>query len=93
MKTIFIFPGNQPCLKITTLDINPHSPNFGKEYGINRDRNPDSGWNEIRQTIMEQAKEVELTDELRKTVIEDLAFMCGYNSENFRQEMDRMELW
>jgi hypothetical protein len=44
---ILVFPGNQPCLEVTTCDT--EGPNFNVKYGLNRDRSPDSGWGEMRR--------------------------------------------
>ena len=40
MKTIMVFFGNQPCLEI--ID----------NMGLNRDRQPDNSWGELRRTTM-----------------------------------------
>jgi hypothetical protein len=86
MKTIHVFSQNQPVLNIVTDDIN------NKEYGVNRDRNPDSGWGEVRKTIMTSAKEVELTEELRMILIEDLAFVYGSDSKKFTEKLKEFGL-
>jgi len=47
----------------------------GREFGLHRDRQPDSGWGEMRWTFMdERVKEVELTSELCKILIEDICY-------------------
>lgn len=91
MKTIKVFPGNQPCLDITTSEITVGS-NVGKKYGLNRDRNPDRDWSELSKTTMYSAKEVELTPELKQILIEDLAYAYGSDSIKFRAKMIEFEL-
>jgi hypothetical protein len=45
----------------------------GREFGLHRDRQPDAGWGEMRWTFIdERVKEVELTPELRKILVEDI---------------------
>lgn len=75
MKTIQVFSKNQPCLDIVG------------EYGINRDRNPDSGWGQLRKTFIDYSEEVELTDKLRVILLEDLAYVYGENTEKFNQKL------
>ncbi len=61
-----VFYTNEPVLEVKT-ETN------GKLYGLHRDRHPDAGWGELRWTFMdERVKEVELTPELRKTLVEDI---------------------
>lgn len=75
-KFIYVINGNQPCLEIKESD---------KIYCYNRDRNPDNDWNEIRLTLMSEknCKFVELTDELKQILIEDLAYFIGKDSNQF----------
>jgi acyl-CoA-binding protein len=82
MKIYTIY--GQPVLDINTRE---HG-----EFGLNRDRNPDSGWNELHGTTMEKAKEVELTDELKITLLEDLAFAYGQNSKKFNEKLREFKL-
>lgn len=45
----------------------------GRLFGLHRDRQPDAGWGELRWTFIdERVKEVDLTSELRKILIEDI---------------------
>ena len=60
--------------------------------GLNRDRNPDRDWPELRRSNINYCKEVELTDELKKILIEDLAFAFGNNSEKFYQKLREFNL-
>ena len=61
-----VFYANEPVLEVKT-ETN------GKLYGLHRDRNPDAGWGELRWSLMdERVKEVELTPELRKILVEDI---------------------
>lgn len=86
MNTIKIFYNNQPILSIIECDIT------GNLYGLNRDRNPDNGWGELRKTIISQAKEVELTDELKQILIEDLAYVYGQDSKKFSEKLKEFKL-
>ena len=78
---IKVFDGIEPCL----LEVGG--------MGIHRDRNPDAGWGELRKTILSEAKEVELTPELKITLIEDLAFYKGSDSEIFSELMRIFKLY
>lgn len=78
----------QPVLDVSISDTtDKSSPNFGKEYGVNRDRCPDADWGELRQTCMSYAKEVELTPELKQILLEDLAYAYGRNTNKFGQKL------
>ncbi len=68
---IVVFNGNQPCLE------KEYDTTQRAWFGINRDRCPDSGWSEFHNTRMRCGydKEVELTPELKKILIEDI---CEY---------------
>ena len=70
---IKVFYNVEPVLEIKD------EQNCGKmaPFGLHRDRCPDAGWGEFRWGRMENAKEVELTDKLRKILIEDI---CEYYS-------------
>jgi len=64
---IKVFYGIEPILE-TKIEN-------GREFGLHRDRQPDSGWGEMRWTFIdERVKEVELTPELRKILIEDICY-------------------
>lgn len=76
---LFVFYGRQPCLEIK-------EEKYGR-FGVNRDRQPDSGWGEMHSTTMEYAKEIEMTDELKITLLEDLAYAYGSNSKKFREKL------
>ena len=91
MNKIKVFPGNQPCLDITMSDITV-GPNVGKQYGLNRERDPDRDWGQLRNTIMDNAKEVDLTPELKQILIEDLAYAYGSESIRFRAKMKEFNL-
>jgi len=80
IKTIY----GQPVLGIRTEK--------GVEFGLNRDRFPDSCWDELRITTMERAKEVELTNELKVTLLEDLAYAYGQNSKKFSEKLREFKL-
>jgi len=66
---IKVFYHNQPCLEI--------NQEHGGMFGVNRDRCPDTGWGEFRSTRIGAGydKDVELTPELKKILIEDI---CQY---------------
>lgn len=82
MKTIKTINGTQPILEITEEG--------SRLMGLSRDRFPDSGWNELRRTNMQggNVREVELTDELLKTCMEDLAYAFGSNSSEYSKAVD-----
>ena len=62
---IKVFYGIEPIIEIKVDD--------GKEFGLHRDRKPDAGWGELRWSLMdERVKEVELTPELIKILVEDI---------------------
>ena len=85
MKTIKTFFGNQPVLEIQTNTS--QGPNFGKEYGLNRDRNPDRDWGEYRISSMGNSQDTELTPELLQILVEDLAHYYGENSKRFSEKL------
>ncbi len=85
MKKILVFHGNQPCLDIS-------ENNVGKKFGLNRDRNPDRDWTELRNTSLEYAKEVELTPELKLILLQDLAYAYGNDTDKFTQKLKEYEL-
>ena len=68
MKTIKVFYVIEPCLETK------YEKSQDAHYGLHRDRCPDSGWGEFRWTKMEKPyyEEVEMTDELKQTLIEDI---------------------
>lgn len=84
MKIQIIY--GQPVLNIRELDVTT-GPNVGKKYGLNRDRNPDRDWSELRHTCMSKAKEVELTEEMRITLLEDLAYAYGSDTKEFNKKL------
>ncbi len=72
--TIKVIYENEPILEIK------ENMSAGKmvPFGLHRDRMPDAGWDEFRWSNMEgsvKIKEVELTEELKKILIEDI---CSY---------------
>jgi hypothetical protein len=85
MKTIKTFYNNQPVIDIRTEKA--IGPNFGKEYGLNRDRNPDRDWSEWRSSLMDNAKDTEVTSELLTILVEDLANYYGENSRLFSSKL------
>lgn len=80
MTKILVFYGNQPCLNIA-----------GKS-GLNRDRNPDNGWDELRSTAIVAAKETELTSELKQILLEDIAYVYGNDSKQFTAKLKEFNL-
>lgn len=61
------------------------------DFGLHRDRQPDAGWGELRRTRLdERVKEVELTDELRKTLIEDICY--SFNDKEAYIKLKEFEL-
>ena len=83
---MIVFYGIEPCLEITEYD-GKTGPNVGKKYGLRRDRNPDRDWSELRNTCMSISKEVEDTDELRKILLEDLAYTYGKDTKKFTDKL------
>jgi hypothetical protein len=88
---IKVFYGNQPVLDTR---IESEGVNKGKEYGLNRDRNPDSGWGELNWKHMEGEwlSEVEMTDGLKAILLQDLAYADGNNSNEFLNKLHEFEL-
>lgn len=78
MKKIMVFPGNQPCLEI--ID----------NMGLNRDRQPDNSWGELRRTAMNLAKEQEQTPELKRILHEDIAYAYGHDSNKFTEKFNEL---
>ena len=68
---ILTFHGNQPCIEVQ----DGISGGENTKFGLNRDRCPDTDWSEFRRTRLDTAKEVDLTEELKKILIEDI---CEY---------------
>lgn len=70
---ILVLPGNQPIVKLV-WDEQQQS-----YFGSNRDRDPDSGWGQWRNTRVGEedgrCKRIQLTPQLTKILIEDI---CGY---------------
>jgi hypothetical protein len=91
-QKIWVFYNIQPVLDITTLNVPKGTPNYGKKYGLNRDRTPDRDWDELRRTGMSNAKEVELTKELKQILLEDLAFAYGQDSVKFTSKLKEFNL-
>lgn len=90
MKKIKVFYGRQPILEVRT-ETSP-GPNLGNEYGMSRDRKPDAGWGQITGTIMDKAVEVDLTPELKQTLLEDIAYVYGQDSSKFTEKLKEFEL-
>jgi hypothetical protein len=84
---ITVFYGNQPMLNCTTYE--QEGPNKGRKYGLNRDRCPDRDHGQLHNTALDcdYCKEVELTPELRITLLEDLAYAYGSNTVKFRAKL------
>jgi len=83
---MIVFSRKEPCLEITPFE-GKIGPNVGKKYGLHRDRNPDRDWGELRNTCMSVSKEVEDTDELRKILLEDLAYTYGKDTKKFTEKL------
>ena len=69
------------------------SASSGSRFGDNRDRFPDSGWNELRTTNLDFNKTTVLkldTKELKLTVLEDLAYAYGRNTKKFSEKNRRI---
>jgi hypothetical protein len=68
MTKIIVFNGNEPLLDVI------YDPVQKCDFGLHRDRHPDTDWGEFRRTRMNDGydKEVEMTDKLKKILIEDI---------------------
>ena len=81
------FIHNEPILEID---------NYG--FGLTRDRYPDSGWNELSNTNLENRKineiDISLSENLeyRHILLEDLAYTYGSNSKKFREKLIEFKL-
>lgn len=64
------------------------------DFGLVRDRNPDRDWGELSKVNMEMCRieEVELTKQLKTTLLEDLAYAFGNNTEKFNQKLKEYDL-
>lgn len=82
---MLVFYGNQPCLDIEVCQT--PGPNFNRKYGLNRDRNPDRDWSELRNTDLSIAKVVKDTPELRQILLEDLAYTYGRDTKKFSEKL------
>jgi predicted NAD-dependent protein-ADP-ribosyltransferase YbiA (DUF1768 family) len=83
---IFVFYKNQPVLEQKIEKAK--DPNENKKYGLNRDRNPDTDWSELRSSLMdERCEEVELTPELKTILLEDLAYTYGSDTSTFHKKL------
>jgi hypothetical protein len=80
MKKILVFGHNQPCLDVRG------------NMGLNRDRNPDRDWSELRDTTLLYAKEVEMTNELKQILLEDLAYTYGSVTDKFASKLKEFGL-
>ncbi len=65
---------NQPILDIDE-----------KGFGLNRDRDPDRDWGELRWS--KEFKEVEITPKLLQTLLEDLAYAYGSDTKKFTEKL------
>lgn len=85
---ILAFYGKEPVLELTTCEI--EGPNYGKRYGLHRERdNPSNmiNWGDLWNTPIDRCKEVNLTSELKITLLEDLAFCYGQQSAKFNAKL------
>ncbi len=89
---ILVFYNNQPCLEISKMDVPKGTPNYNKKFGLNRDRNPDRDWSELRNTSLENAKSVPLTNKLKQILLEDLAYAFGSDSSKFSHKLKEFNL-
>ena len=80
MRKINVFYRTEPCLEVKD------------GFGLHRDRNPDSGWNEWRKTTIDLMEEVVLTPELAQILIEDIAHYYGQDSKLFTEVMNKFKL-
>lgn len=83
--TMLVFYGNQPCLDTTVCET--PGPNFQKKYGLNRDRQPDRDWGELRNTDQSTGRFVKETPELRQILLEDLSYAYGRDTKVFTEKL------
>jgi len=83
---IVVFYNIEPCLEVHFEERQ------NCNFGVHRDRHPDSGWGEFRSTRMdkEYCKEVELTPKLKKILIEDIC--TYYNGEQAYKKLVELDL-
>lgn len=85
MKTIWTaWNGTEPI-----LDIDEEG------FALYRDRDPDAGWGPLRRSKMSKNDhiiQVELTPELKQTLLEDIAFTYGKDSKKFTAKMQEFNL-
>lgn len=86
MLVKFIY--NQPILHIN-----------GKGFGLNRERNPDANWGQLRNTIIEgnnNIKEIDISLPInyyhKLTLLEDIAYAYGLDSVKFINKMAEFKL-
>ena len=70
--------------------------------GLNRDRSPDSGWSELRNSNLENPsvkEKIEMIDisleenkEYRRILIEDIAYTYGNDTNKFRSKLKEFGL-
>ena len=90
MKTIKRYYG-QPILE-TTKGI---SAGKKVDFGLYRDRNPDSGWGQMIQVNLNTDKgidEVRLNRANKLMLLQDLAYAFGSNTEKFTNKLLEFEL-
>lgn len=87
MQVIQSFYGREPIVE--THD------NHGRQFGLHRDRTPDSGWSEWRSGLMEKSNGLTETDintpegaRLRLILLEDLAHRYGSDTYKFRAKLE-----
>lgn len=70
---ILVFFNNQPVIEVEYNKVQE------AWFGINRDRDPDSGWGEFRRSRIEKDNRcewVDLTPELKRILVEDICEYC-----------------
>lgn len=85
MKKMLIKSTGEPILEITQ-DISAGKPT---PFGTFRDRFPDAGWSQMQRCNLDisDTKKVEANEKLLTTFVEDLAYMCGGNTNKFSKIM------
>lgn len=86
MKKIKVFHRTHSLLEVIMKNAS------NREYGVNRNRDPDAGWGEVVQTDMDYCQELDMTPELKLTLLEDLAYVYGSNTKKFRSKLKQFKL-
>lgn len=88
LKTIKAVYGRQPIFEI----VKGISAGVEVDFGIARDRNPDTGWGEFSQYNLELSNKIEevlFDDNMKKILLEDI---CAYYGKNAYKKLKEFDL-